>query len=133
MLQLMEVVSGGELYQLLQKKKTFSEVESQWITVQLLRGLRHLHAKDIIHSDLKPENVMIDQARQHPYGVKIADFGLSEAGCPRCKLCANCPAVLQVLVDRSQGFTEWHGSPYYMAPELFRQDRLYDEKVVRCL
>jgi len=109
---LMEVVSGGELFQLLQKKKTFSEVESQWITVQLFKGLRHLHAKDIIHSDLKPENVMIDQARQHPYGIKIADFGLSE-----------------VLVDRAQGFTEWHGSPYYMAPELFRQDKLYDEKV----
>merc|ERR1711865_1318494 len=91
---------------------TFSEVESQWITVQLFKGLRHLHAKDIIHSDLKPENVMIDQARQHPYGIKIADFGLSE-----------------VLVDRAQGFTEWHGSPYYMAPELFRQDKLYDENV----
>eukprot|EP00658_Telonema_sp_P-2_P011960 TRINITY_DN1456_c0_g1_i9.p1 TRINITY_DN1456_c0_g1~~TRINITY_DN1456_c0_g1_i9.p1 ORF type:complete len:335 (-),score=77.09 TRINITY_DN1456_c0_g1_i9:296-1183(-) len=65
-----------------------------------------------IHSDLKPENVMLDQTRRPPYKVKIADFGLSE-----------------VIVDRSQGFHEWHGSPYYMAPELFSRSTQYNEKV----
>lgn len=109
---LMEVVTGGELYELLMTKKTFQTVEAQWITKQLLRGLSHLHSHNIIHSDLKPENVMVDQVRAHPYNIKIADFGLSE-----------------VIVDRSQGFNEWHGSPYYMAPELFRQEHKYDEKV----
>merc|ERR1711998_366326 len=79
---------------------------------QLLLGLQHLHSHHIIHSDLKPENVMVKNVRQSPYLIKIADFGLSE-----------------VIVDRSEGFNEWHGSPYYMAPELFWQQTNYDEKV----
>ncbi len=45
------------------------------IVEQIAKGLRAFHRKDIIHQDLKPENVMID--RHGP--VKIIDFGSSRA------------------------------------------------------
>ncbi len=45
------------------------------IVEQIAKGLRAFHRKDIVHQDLKPENVMIDR-----YGaVKIIDFGSSRA------------------------------------------------------
>ena len=46
------------------------------IIEQIAKGLRAFHRKDIIHQDLKPENVMIDAHGQ----VKIIDFGSSRAG-----------------------------------------------------
>eukprot|EP00656_Telonema_subtile_P029558 TRINITY_DN32670_c0_g1_i1.p1 TRINITY_DN32670_c0_g1~~TRINITY_DN32670_c0_g1_i1.p1 ORF type:complete len:582 (-),score=158.63 TRINITY_DN32670_c0_g1_i1:103-1848(-) len=108
----LEYMPGGELYQVLTAQKTFTENVAQSIISQILLGLQYLHINHIIHSDLKPENVMVNQTRGPPYVVKIADFGLSE-----------------VIVDRTQGFHEWHGSPYYMAPELFARKTNYTEKV----
>ncbi len=45
------------------------------IVAQIAKGLRSFHRKDIIHQDLKPENIMIDGHRL----VKIIDFGSSRA------------------------------------------------------
>jgi eukaryotic-like serine/threonine-protein kinase len=45
------------------------------IVEQIARGIRSFHRKEIIHQDLKPENVMIDSAGH----VKIIDFGSSQA------------------------------------------------------
>ena len=44
------------------------------IAYQILSGVRHLHQKDIIHCDLKLENILYDEAKDI---IKIADFGLS--------------------------------------------------------
>lgn len=44
---------------------------------QILDGLNHLHAKNIAHHDLKPENLLVEK---HPFfKIVISDFGLSKA------------------------------------------------------
>ena len=107
---MIEFVPGGDLYQLV-KKKCLKESDGVHVSCQILQGLQYIHANDIIHLDLKPENVMVDQIVRPPYQVKIADFGLSE-----------------VMVDRSDGHDRFPGSPLYCSPEIFAKKRNYDEK-----
>lgn len=69
----LEYCPGGELFNLLQKKKRFSEDQARFYAAQMVLALEHLHDKDIIYRDLKPENVLIDKVGY----IRITDFGLS--------------------------------------------------------
>ncbi len=72
--------------------------EVVYIVSQILSGLRHVHARGVIHRDLKPWNVLIDAAGN----CKIVDFGL-----------AKIPDSTLTEVD------ELFGSKEYIAPELY--------------
>ena len=54
--------------------KKFDESEIQQIIIALLDPLNYLHDRKIFHSDIKPENILLDS----DFNVKIADFGLAE-------------------------------------------------------
>ena len=69
----LEYCPGGELFNLLQKKKKFTEDQARFYSAQMVQALEHLHQKDIIYRDLKPENVLIDKTGY----IRITDFGLS--------------------------------------------------------
>lgn len=51
------------------------EFDQKSICVQMCRGLAHLHAHDVVHGDLKPENIMVKHVSEAQWLVKIADFG----------------------------------------------------------
>lgn len=42
--------------------------------MQVVQGLSYLHLQNIVHGDLKPQNLLLDDA----HNVKIADFGISK-------------------------------------------------------
>lgn len=76
-------VDGGDLYEHIKRHGPFSEADARVIMSQLLQALRHLHAQNIIHRDLKLENVLLQRpppgsASSLP-AVKIADFGLAKS------------------------------------------------------
>eukprot|EP00931_Biecheleriopsis_adriatica_P102230 TRINITY_DN77227_c0_g1_i1.p1 TRINITY_DN77227_c0_g1~~TRINITY_DN77227_c0_g1_i1.p1 ORF type:complete len:1148 (+),score=233.85 TRINITY_DN77227_c0_g1_i1:39-3482(+) len=82
----MELVAGGELFDLIVKSKSLSEAEARHIFLQLLEGVGYMHDRGVIHRDLKPENILVAASRpaEPPanglwHDVKIADFGLSKA------------------------------------------------------
>lgn len=51
--------------------------EMQWLTVQMLRGLTHMHAHGYLHRDIKPANLLVN--RGHPPTLRIGDLGLARA------------------------------------------------------
>jgi len=65
----------------------------------ILHGLRYLHAHNVIHRDIKPQNVLIGQSGR----CKLADFGTA--------------ALLHKV---EQGGDTVMGTPHYMAPEVVR-------------
>ncbi|ESN95435.1 hypothetical protein HELRODRAFT_86903 [Helobdella robusta] len=93
----MEYASGGELFDYLTSNGRLKEKEARMKFRQILSAVHYFHQKNIVHRDLKAENLLLDK----DYNVKIADFGFSNEFCPGSKLDTFC------------------GSPPYAAPELF--------------
>uniref|UniRef100_A0A914VP01 non-specific serine/threonine protein kinase n=1 Tax=Plectus sambesii TaxID=2011161 RepID=A0A914VP01_9BILA len=95
---IMEYAGGGELYTYVNEQGRLQESEAKPLFAQIVAALQHMHAKNIVHRDIKAENVIFSSAGW----VKIADFGFS------------CVAAAELHL------TTFCGSPPYAAPELFR-------------
>jgi len=80
------------------------ETESKGFARGLLKALRHCHALDIVHRDVKPDNVLIDQNG----GVKLTDFGLSR----------KIPTNRRSGIVRRRPMTTYCGTKDYMSPEM---------------
>ena len=87
--------------QLLAEREHLSEEEARLIFVQLLRGVDHMHQRNIAHRDLKLENILLNSMVPNDFSnIKIADFGLAKA------------------IDNRGYLTTVCGSPQYVAPEV---------------
>ncbi|KAH9293092.1 hypothetical protein KI387_041704, partial [Taxus chinensis] len=108
---LMELCSGGDLYERIVEKKTFREDEAAAVLKSLMEAIRFCHSKGIVHRDLKPENILFADDSSFPNRIKLADFG-------------------EASFSSSSGkkMRELVGTPFYMAPEVV-QGNYYDEKV----
>ncbi|UJR35847.1 hypothetical protein I4U23_028591 [Adineta vaga] len=92
----MEYASGGELYDYLNRMRRIPESQARAIFRQIVSAVHFLHKNQIVHRDLKLENILID----HKGDIKLADFGLSNSWSPRRLLHTFC------------------GSPLYASPEI---------------
>ena len=71
-----EYLNGGELFEYLDTKVSFTEDVAKQIMKKLVSIVKYIHSKGIIHRDLKPENIILED-RDDFLSFKIADFGLS--------------------------------------------------------
>lgn len=55
----MEIMQGGELFDRIIEKKTFTEAEARDVCRCMLEALDYMHTKRIVHRDLKPENLLL--------------------------------------------------------------------------
>lgn len=55
----LELMDGGELFDRIIEKKTFSEKEAREVTRCMLDALAYMHSKRVVHRDLKPENLLL--------------------------------------------------------------------------
>ncbi len=69
----MDFIEQGSLEDELQRRGTFPVNEALELIVEIAIGLMHLHGKGILHCDLKPGNVLLDQDNK----PRLADFGQS--------------------------------------------------------
>lgn len=96
---------SGVIKKQTERRQYFSEKQVLAFFVQLCQALRYLHRHNILHRDLKPQNVFVgDDGR-----LKLGDFGCSK------------------LLDRVMLARTQVGTPYYMSPEIWKSRR-YDDK-----
>jgi len=98
----MEKLRGDMLDMILSSEKgRLSERITKFLVTQILVALKHLHSKNIVHCDLKPENVLLSSDSDFPQ-VKLCDFGFAR-------------------IIGEKGFRKSVvGTPAYLAPEVLR-------------
>ncbi|XP_044504871.1 probable serine/threonine protein kinase IRE [Mangifera indica] len=72
----MEYLNGGDLYSLLKNLGCLDEDMARVYIAELVLALEYLHSANVIHRDLKPDNLLIGQDGH----IKLTDFGLSKVG-----------------------------------------------------
>jgi len=104
----LEYCAGGDLSQFLRIHGHVAEEKARRFLTQIAAGLRILHRENVLHRDLKPQNILLSDDSEDPV-LKIADFGFARALQPQDMAATVC------------------GSPLYMAPEILRHEP-YDAK-----
>ena len=100
---LMEYLSGGELFLLLNKVGKMTEEQAKFYIAQIVLALEHLHSLNIIFRDLKPENILLDSSGY----LKLIDFGFAKQTKPdrKCLTLAGTPEYLAPEVFLGRGYT----------------------------
>jgi len=104
----MELVTGGELFDKIVEKGQYSEKEASTVVKKILSAVGYLHSIGITHRDLKPENLLLKA--EDDTGVMLSDFGLSKI------------VTANTMMDTACG------TPYYVAPEVLLSQG-YDKEV----
>jgi len=86
---IMQYAENGELYKVMKQRQRFPEASAKLYCAEMLLALEYLHSKNIIHGDLKPENVLLDSDGH----VLLADFGLAAIG-PKTGCLQTTPAYM---------------------------------------
>ena len=92
----MENISGGDLLSFVKKRTKLNEKICKFIFKQLLQSLKFIHSKNIIHRDIKLDNVLIDLNNN----IKLCDFGVGK------------------MIREGEILTDQCGTPAYIAPEI---------------
>ena len=100
----MELCTGGELFEKIQNAGQFPEKDAKAIFKQVMSALSYCHGKKIVHRDLKPENFVFESKNQNAT-LKLIDFGLSKM--------YEDPQSGAIVKLKTKA-----GSPYYIAPEV---------------
>uniref|UniRef100_A0A673I699 Calcium/calmodulin-dependent protein kinase type 1D-like n=1 Tax=Sinocyclocheilus rhinocerous TaxID=307959 RepID=A0A673I699_9TELE len=73
----MELVSGGELFDRILDRGVYTEKDASRVIKQVLEAVSYLHQNSIVHRDLKPENLLYYSSDENAK-IMISDFGLSK-------------------------------------------------------
>jgi serine/threonine-protein kinase ULK4 len=102
-----EYCAGGDLGRCLkQDEKIVPESQIMEFSSQIVSGLLCMHAQGVIYADLKPSNVLFTESG----AIKLSGFSVSQR-----------VSELETFFSENRQVPR-RGSPFYMAPELFRED-----------
>lgn len=95
----MELVKGGELFELINERGQLEPKLARNYFQQLVEGIDYCHRRGVCHRDLKPENLLVDENGT----LKITDFGVSS---------------MKGGINGNDLLYTACGTPYYAAPEI---------------
>ena len=72
-----ELAQGGELFDRLSQMSRFTESQAADIVHQLMLGLNYMHLQQVVHRDVKPQNILLESADKKIFDIKIADLGFA--------------------------------------------------------
>ncbi|XP_066919548.1 uncharacterized protein [Clytia hemisphaerica] len=98
----LELLSGGELFDKISEQEYLTEVEAACYMKQVLQGIDYLHKNNIVHLDIKPENIVLKE--KYGTDIKLVDFGLAQ------------------IVKPGDEIREMMGTPEFVAPEVINYD-----------
>ncbi|XP_018496076.2 calcium/calmodulin-dependent protein kinase type 1 [Galendromus occidentalis] len=97
----MELVTGGELFDRIVEKGSYTEQDASHLIRQILEAVDYMHSQGVVHRDLKPENLLYYSTEEESK-IMISDFGLSK-------------------MEDSGVMATACGTPGYVAPEVLAQ------------
>lgn len=100
----LEICSGGELFEWIQKHGPLAEADAKQITRNLFHSVASLHATGIMHRDLKLENILF--SKSSGLDIKIADFGLATMSCRAHDISGSVQYMApEIVMPLNQGYT----------------------------
>lgn len=102
----MDYLGGGSLRDWLERRGTLPPAMALRIAAKILETLAYAHGKNIIHRDIKPDNILFSDAAESSFedSLHVTDFGISSI----------------ISADRAKT-TGMLGTPYYLPPEVISQ------------
>merc|ERR1712142_1300580 len=97
----MELVTGGELFDRIVEKGSYTEKDAADLIKQVMSAVHYMHESGVVHRDLKPENLLY-HSPDDDSKIMISDFGLSK-------------------MEDSGIMATACGTPCYVAPEVLAQ------------
>lgn len=104
----MELMSGGDLFDRIGKKKAYSEADARDLVVKMLKAVAYCHARKIAHCDMKPKNLLLMSDDNDSY-IKLADFGFA------------------ARVHEPNSLSKQCGTPFFVSPEILMR-KGYDQQ-----
>ena len=92
----MEYICAGDLLSYIKKRGKLTEQVAKFIFKQIVLSLQYIHSHNIVHRDIKLDNILIDLDNN----IKICDFGVSK------------------IIKKGESMLEQCGTPAYIAPEI---------------
>ena len=104
----MELMSGGDLFDRIGEKKSYSEADARDLIVKMLKAVAYCHIRKIAHCDMKPKNLLLMSDDNDSF-IKLADFGFA------------------ARVHEPKCLTKQCGTPFFVAPEILLR-KGYDQQ-----
>ena len=93
---ILDYFSGGDLRFYLNKNVQFNEKQIKFLVSNIILSLKYLHQNNILHRDMKPENLVFDEKGY----LNLTDFGISKK------------------IKKNKQIKDWSGTPGYLSPEM---------------
>ncbi len=106
----MDFVKGLSLGSILKRLGSLKPTLALNITRQVAQGLYEAHQLNMIHCDIKPDNIMLEKLPAGGYFAQILDFGIVH------------------ILDKPMNAEGFYGTPLYSAPERIREDMDVDHR-----